>query len=380
MINNTLKQSTTYILQHIIMRKSLINLLLFQFLMIIGVVCACGRVDTGTELFESIPALPVADTLSAHVISFENETELLHPVRIVNVNDSYLVISDNRREGIFQVFNMPELEFLYSWGQTGRGPDEFLIIPVTEINTSEENELILYEIGLQQLRYYKVSDSAFINTDEKFLSHNRQIDPLTHVQKLNNGYFVADYGTSFEDTNHEYIVLAPDQQEAIFTFGKYPSTELEGPERYFKYIKTNTASHDGSKFAAFYVYHNMFKIFNSEGQKVQAKRVEDRNLTNEATISDSFLYSTLEWASDNYLYSLGWHAEREKISENPESFKTSLEIWDWEGKPVYRASFDRAIHGFTVSENHGKLYGFTPLSLHEIYVYDLPDITKFNSY
>jgi hypothetical protein len=41
-------------------------------------------------------------------------------------------------------------------------------------------------------------------------------------------------------------------------------------QKYFRYSKTNAASPNGERFAAFYLYHNLIKIFNPEGEELKA--------------------------------------------------------------------------------------------------------------
>jgi hypothetical protein len=352
----------------------MINLRLF-FYLIIGF-CSCSCQFAESDLLETTEALPFSDTLKSREISIVSNTGLLNPVKIINVDDTYLVISDNREEDLFQVYSLPELDYLYSWGRQGRGPDEFMFIPVVEINTKND-EIILYESGLQQLRIYTVTDTAFVLKEEMPLSYENQIDPLTHIQRLNDTLYIADYGTAFEDTNHEYVALRPGKNEPLLTFGKYPKTDLEGMERYFRYSKTNAASPNGERFAAFYLYHNLIKIFNPEGEELKAIQINDPFLSVDPLEDDFFRFRFLLSATEKYLYSLGVNTTNQEFSDNIESIKTSLEIWNWDGQPVYRTVFDEPVHGFTVSEKYNRIYAFSSLETQKIFEYELPGKLEF---
>jgi hypothetical protein len=350
------------------------NLRLFFYFIIGFYVCSCQSDESG--LFETTVALPLSDTLKSREISIVNHTGLLNPVKIINVDDKYLVISESREEDLFQVYSLPELDYLYSWGRQGRGPDEFMFTPLVEINTADEN-IILYELGLQQLRIYTVTDTAFVKKEEISLSYENQLDPLTHIRRLNDSLFVADYGTAFEDTNHEYIALQPGINEPLFTFGNYPESDLEGMERYFRYTKTNAANPDGEKFAAFYLYHNLVKIFNSNGVELKAIQINDPFISVDPAEDDYFLFRFLLTATETYLYSLGINTSRQEFSDNIESIKTTLEIWNWDGQPVFRSVFDEPVHGFTVSEKYNRIYAFSSLETHKVFEYELPGILEF---
>jgi hypothetical protein len=325
--------------------------------------------------FEEVRALPFEDTLQhANVISLEEEIELFNPLRIQNVNDQYLIISLYSDNNFINVFRLPEMDFLYSWGRQGRGADEFMHPPVYLQNRS--NELIMYDAVLQNLRFYAVSDTELVKTQRTLpLLYDGQRDPLNRISRINDSLYFADYGSSTENTNSEYVALRPDSEEPLFTFGKYPETELGAFQRYAEYAKTNVSKPDGSRFAAFYINYNKFKIFNTKGQEVTAVQVEDPFLPENTQGEDDFDYRYAACATNNYIYLLGFNGSREKlINNNSSSFKTSSEIWNWEGEPVHRSMFDRPIHMFTVSEKYRKLYGYLGIEDILIYEYDLPDI------
>jgi len=78
---------------------------------------------------------------------------------------------------------------------------------------------------------------------------------------------------------------------------------------------------------------------------------------------DRYLYRSTVWASDDYIYLLGLNKEREVIyGDSLSPVKTSLEIWDWDGRPVFRSMFDRRTDNFAVLENHGKIVGFSKMA------------------
>ncbi len=331
--------------------------------------------NTEPEPFATVQALPVDDTLSANIVSLEDQTEWFSPLRILNVNDEYLIISEYNDNDFLHVFKLPDLAFLYTWGKQGKGPDEFSRTPVY-FNTSKD-VLIPYEGISRRLRFYEPGDSTLVKSQSALqLSYENQMDPLNRIRRINDSLYFADYGSSTEDTDHEHIALRPGEREPLFTFGEYPDTELEGYDRYGTYIKDNTAKPDGSKFAAFYTHHNMFKIYDSEGQLLRVIQVDDPIFSDETeNIDDRFLFRITASASDKYIYLLGINGGNESIWETPDpSVQTSLEIWDWEGQPVYRAMFDRLVQNITVSEKHGKIYGFSSLAANAIYEYDLTEI------
>jgi hypothetical protein len=325
----------------------------------------------GEVAYTEVRAIDYEPDLESVLHSFENVTELLNPGDIVNVSDDYLIISDSDPDGFIKVFKLPELEFLYAWGEHGQGPHEFQYIPLNEINTRDKH-IILYEIGTRVLREYEVTDSTLVSVQEFSLQYEGQTNTLTGITKVNEDFYIAEHGVTFDDNNFEFLALQQDNDDLLFRFGSYPPTELEGYEKIFAYLKTTGASNDGKKIAAFYVYQNKFKIFDNQGNLLKKFRVQDDGINRTENELDNFQYRTLKSSTDNFLYLMAMHEYGDEIEENIETFRTSFEKWDWNGNQINRARFDRPIHNFVVSEKHNKIYAYSVLDLHIIYEFNIP--------
>jgi hypothetical protein len=307
------------------------------------------------------------------IVRIDNQTEIINPRVITIVDDEYLMVSSDRAEGFLQIFQLPDLEYLYSWGKSGRGPDEFEHTPLTEINAFGDT-ISVYHFGTQSMRYYTVNDTALVPDQEVTLSYEDQTDVLNNISRLEEGVYIMDYGDSPGQSSKEHIALETDNENPVFTFGGYPESDLSGFERYWKFMKSSTTKPDGSRFAAFYYFHNLIRIYDSNGDLKHELIIEDETLNDRNEQAEEFHYRSLQSVSDSWIYSLGYNERREVMSENVESHINSLEIWDWEGNPVYRALFDHPIHGFTVSEEHGLIIGYSLTDMENLYVYEIPDL------
>lgn len=265
------------------------------------------------------------------------------------------------------------MRHLYSFGTLSDGPEpgEFQSVPMY-YNVSED-ELISYDGLSRQLSFFQLKDSTISKTREVMLSYNGQMDPLNRVRRIRDDLYFADYGSSFENTNHEHIALEPGVEDSLFTFGRYPESELEGFERYGQFMKENVVKPDGTRFATFYFRYNALKIFTSEGKRIEAIKVNDPFIEDRLTeATDDFMFRTTAAASDNFIYTLGYYTSRENISSPNRSSTTFFEVWNWDGEPVYRASFDRFIDNFTVSESHHKIYAYNKSVDDTLFEYSLP--------
>lgn len=320
---------------------------------------------------EPINALTYSDTLKVNQIySFKSQVEIFNPFKILNVNNDYLIVSELRKNDFFHIFSLPDLKYLFTAGRNGKGPNEFMV-PPTYIGVNK-NGFEVYDPILERLRFFSINTDSMVEIKNISLGYKGQMGPLNRPKRINDSTYFADYGTSVENTNNEYIALKPADDKSLFTFGKYPPSDLENFDRYSHFLKTNASRKNGNQFAAFYIYHNRFKIYDGKGKKLIDFTINDPNIQVNSNSASKYMYKVISQATEDYIYLLGVYNPEDKIYDNPDAkLKTSIEVWSWDGKPIYRASFDRLIHGFTVSEDYKKIYGFSYLNESTIFEYNL---------
>lgn len=150
---------------------------------------ACNDPDAHTEL-EDAP--PLGDTLQAEQI--EIETKLWNPRAIEVVADDYLVVVDDATSGIFKVFRLPDLEFLYAWGNRGEGPGELEVVPSSHTINIVDDTLVIASSQapeLSRLEYYHVTDTAITLERTAPLSYDGQRHPLNNVHRINDTLYFA---------------------------------------------------------------------------------------------------------------------------------------------------------------------------------------------
>lgn len=317
-----------------------------------------------------VEALPIDldETLSASVISIDDEVDLINPQYLRNV-DEYLVILDRREENLFKVFRLPDLNFLYSWGRIGRGPGEFQSLNFSWFDAVGDT-VILNSPALFKLGYYAVTDSAFVLEAERALPMVMDMQvAFPSLQRIHDSLYVASYGFS-QDTEYEFAAMSPDVNELLFTFGNYPETNLEGNEKFSRYVKTFVGKPDGSRMAAFYSRDNLFKLFDNKGELIRRVRVREPYLGSAEGEAD-YRYRGFVDSTEDFIFVLGVNATPNELLEDPASFRFSLEVWDWEGHPLHRIMMEEQVIQFAISDYHGMLYGFTPNENSEIYQYDI---------
>jgi hypothetical protein len=253
-----------------------------------------------TDQIQTVQAKPFSDTLRSHTVALKNPLSLLHPFRIKNLNNNYLITLKLKKNNFIQVYKLPTLQFLYNWGKQGKGPNEFIMYP--DYLSRNGNNLIIHDVILKALRTYKVTDTTLKKAGKRrSLSYKTETALLNGIQRINDSLYFVNYVPHDNKYKHEYVALRPDDKDTLFTFGKYPPTQFEGKKKYSEFIKSNLVKPDGSKFAAFYSHYNKFKIFDDKGNLLKVIHIHDPFIPHNAIKQKKFTYRAATYASNNYI-------------------------------------------------------------------------------
>jgi len=304
--------------------------------------------------------------------TIKTTVNILNP-KGIGISGDKVLIYDNVQKDLFKVFKLPNLEHIYSWGNMGRGPDEFTFIDDNYIRCFD-NELELVDHGT--LKRFVVNSNCLVikSTVELPTLQN----PINNMQKINDSFYIAN--NIFEDVEYEHILIDVKSNRITNKFGKYPDDGLnikKGIDNYQIYYKSNISNPDREKFIVFYMYFNKIKIYNGHGNIEKIIILEDKEIDKYKIEhrDDNPLYFGIPYATENYFYVLRLNQTENEIVGNIDNFKPELLIWDWDGNPIANFKLDKPIIRFAVSEKHKKLYATSVMEEDEIYTFDLMDIS-----
>jgi hypothetical protein len=261
-----------------------------------------------------------------------------------------LVAYQPRNDTMFSFWTLPQCEYLYQSGIRGGGPNDFLMLDKTFRETPRGFKA--FEIASN-----RVKEVAVDSTGTFRIISTEQLNMEQRV--LNRFLFLADDSYCFTSDKEEYEYALLDKNGAIHDFGRYPEGLLEkneGDLNRFVYNKLTVSSPKGDRFAAFYAYVKLCRIYNSQGELLKETMLEQPQ--KDASGEKHIYYSSYPYADENYIY----------ILTDEESGKV-LEIWDWEGTPKARYLLDRPIHCLTVSSINNKIYAVCRDREDMVYVY-----------
>jgi hypothetical protein len=303
-----------------------------------------------------ITAFPIKEEMKTSVI--QTPPVLLAPDEVFIMNNQ-LWVFQSKKDTLFDVFSLPDCNYLYATGKKGQGPNDF-IFPIGKTIQAEENSFTLIDVF--SMKKVIVQSDSILHTfkSEKIFE---QI-PINGFIKLNDSLFCAfaDCATGTA-SNYEYQLMNLTDRKLV-KFGEYPrlsEKQFEGDERcqiYYKYLVANPSK---SKFAAFYSFFKFFRIYSYAGDLEQGVHVnippyQSDNLENR---EERKVYYGRPVATDNYIYA--------PCSAN------EIQVWDWDGHPIIQYVLDKTFFAFAVSEKYKKVYlvSAEETDLDKVYVFDL---------
>lgn len=265
-----------------------------------------------------------------------------------------LIVYEQQKDTLFSFWKLPECQYLFSAGTKGQGPNDFLMLDKTFVETDKG---------------FKTFEIATNRIKEVGLDLNKQISLLSEKQinaeqmPLNRFLFLANDSYCFlsKDENYEFALL--DKKEQIHYFGKYPIDLMKKREdevNSYVYNKLMVAKPDGEKFAAFYAYIKMMRIYDRKGNLLKECVMEVPTDIISDNEKRTVYYSSFPFASEKYIYALIESGKRKY-----------LEVWSWDGKPVAHYLLDKNIDMFTISLKDNKVYAIDKNVDDVIYTYKL---------
>lgn len=267
-----------------------------------------------------------------------------------------LVVYEQQKDTLFSFWKLPDCGYLFSGGTKGQGPNDFLMLDKVFVETDAGFKT--FEIATNKVKEIRLNKEK--GSLELLSQHRLDVEQMP----LNRFVFLADSAYCFlsHDEKYEYALL--DKNHQIRYFSDYPIDMLSKKEEdtnMFLYNKMTVAKPDGKKFAAFYAYVRMLRIYDAKGKLLREVVMEKAT-----PIEDDkriVYYSSQPYASDKYIY----------ILNTSSPLRKSLEVWSWDGDPVAEYLLDKNISTFAVSEKYKKLYAVDKDKEDVIYTYDLPE-------
>ena len=314
----------------------------------------------GKESFEVLE-LPECCSLEAKVASIP--VDLYMPSKML-VCGNKLVIRDNTDEGIFKVFDFPELSYEYSFGNIGPGPQDLSVV---------DQESFIYDdkfmfVDNFVLKSKDLSDpKSLIKVEfQVALRHGREV--FNAFKKQDDSLYVSN--ANVEDLSSEYRIFNV-RSGAEVSYGKMPDWDenLNMPiDKQIAYMKAICVHPSDGRKMMFYCHYPVVRIYSSSGQWERQVCV-GTNSPGSIQKDDKTIYFTEPYVTSEYVYVMWIKRTKKDVGMNVESFSPEILVFDWSGNVVNRYKLDKPVVTIAVKDN--TLYATSFIDMNQIYIYDL---------
>lgn len=328
---------------------------LFIFLFVI-LVCACCAQPNRNQTYTSFKE---TDTLmtATHPIP----PIMLYP-RGMFLEGDYLVVYNDKMDTCFQVFDRKNLQYLYSFGLLGGGPEDFQM-PMPQVVGKNAAGTFIQDGNV--LKLISFADGTPVISTHKLPLEQRVYNGL---RMLADSSYVCEAG--FEE-NKEYLFIHADGTSEYKV--DYPETE----ERFGSLLARNQAygrieavHPSGERFASFYSFDRRFRIIDRSGEILHDVTLDIAPREKQIPVEDRDrrIHTLSAYATENHIYTLNLDMKPEEIYA--QKGLPSIQVFSWEGEPLAQWFLDRFISSFTVDEDSHTIYGVFAENEKEIYTFD----------
>lgn len=291
---------------------------------------------------------------------------LLMPIKTIILNDQLLVLERVSKE-MFKVFDLNTLEYLYSFGNKGYGPDEFYFIHENSVRCLNDTLVLMDNFRVKKVNYShagtKISRTIPIKIEKQ---------GVKNFTLLNDSIYLVD---NLHNTSDEFCLINLNSRKEILSFGEYPelpSQIISFEDKYLFCKNISGSCNERNRICIFYLNMHRMKIFDYEGNLLKDVVIGNEEFSDGMLDGTQKIYTGQIYTTSDYIYSLNINAKEEDLFSN-KNIRPLIEIWDWEGNLITAYQLDKEILSFAVNEEQGKIYATTLNEMNKIYEFEFPE-------
>jgi hypothetical protein len=253
------------------------------------------------------------------------------------VADSLVVIKNSRADSIFMVYDLENLDLLYSWGTKGRSSKEYIL---PRLIKTGDNNLIIADFSSKKMEWWDLSRQLLTGKSEI-----RSMDMPQSIAVTGDSLFIYDRTRPEELDMFKWNMAH--QPVEIFDF-EYLAKKYSNSGIYLGYLGANK---EASRIIYAYQYINGFDLLDVDGNILKKVRRESGGVPRlsanaiDYLKSKTFCFGLRAYEKSFFLYYVGYDGD-ELMSERERT--TYIEEYDWDGKPLRIYSLPTFVSGFDV--------------------------------
>ena len=261
----------------------------------------------------------------------------------VTKSGNNFIISSSRSDKTILIYDTPSLAFKHSTGTKGGGPDEIQTYPMF-CHTVDDEYLYVRGFSHFSIRKIKIEpDGNFLFFDEYELDGKNNYNHMNIVKDSILIYYdgeilsINKYDLK-NGKNIKSIALEKEDHNESYYYSNRGVTAANESFLMFSYIfKKQIDIYDVEKFELIKTIDN--------GKKHQEIKVYDKEITH---------HYLNTYAGKKYFYAM--HAGHAFNGQTIGYSGQSLEVYDYEGNPIIKYTFDIIPFQFVVDEDNGYIY------------------------
>jgi len=336
------------------------NFCLFLFLFLFTFGCLSHKQSENTIIVDNFP---INVTLKGERINIP--PILLNP-DVIHISDSILIVLQRSGKKKLEFFELPNCKYLKSYGNEGKGPEDFFRIASGTFSIGANNDLILLD-RLTRVRFFNCTD-IHNNNWKPYRKIDFPIMLSSTFQLVYDGDSILYGHATNEEINSEIFAFNVYSQ-TVSSFMKYPDY-YEGMSNYDKsrmYIQRLGIKPDGSKLVSAYYYFKKIRIYNIKSNSyielIYKDSPEDKDISSVKMIGGeydiehfiTFFMGDLR-TTNRYIYAGMVNDKISNLENRKSTLNREIHIFDWFGKPVAKCTFDEPIDCYAVTQDDKYLY------------------------
>ena len=267
-----------------------------------------------------------------------------------------LVAYEPSKERMFSFWSLPDIHYLFCAGAKGHAGNEFVRLEKTPGVTEDGFRVFdtatkrLKRISVDKTGRFEVADCGSpIPTDET-------VNRFLFLGNTERYLFVPE-----GESDELCVINAEGKRNGT---GAYPSSlnPIKDAPLLFTYNKLVVAKPDGTRFAAFYAYMKVCRIYDNKGRLCMETKIG--NIDPNAAIDGKQVYATQPVATDNRIL----------ILTKEEDGQTVCEEWNWDGELIARYGLNKPIT--CMAFHNGIIFGIQRNTENKIYTFKLHDYAR----
>ena len=344
------------------MRKALLTVISFTLCLYIT---SCSQ----SSKPEKARTIETIATDAQQTLSFNHEPLSIDPIGIGDILSSVvrLILDLNKEENMLHVYNLPHLQFLGSFQKIGNGPDEVILPSAFTQWFNKDGQIQLVMRSYQKFTgLLNISKSLIENKaiyDNKYTynapkgKNSFQQSSVSYL--LGDSIFLINRSIIMrpQDNQNDFFEVYDYKNDSIlrsFYASNFPKELLEHHGRDQAFQKDIAISNDCKKMVIAYRFLNMISIVNIEKEEINNLFTDGNKLNWEQVIEGTPKpYYTKVHCNNAYIWAMAIEGE------DPSTFRSRLDIFDWKGNYLCKAHLDKWVSSFSIDERNQTMYAVT---------------------